>query len=84
VASIEIIVFAPLLAALVAGLGQRFIGTFAAKAITTAGLFLACALSWPIFLGFLSGSEKSYVEPVLQWVQSGSLTFDWELRVDAH
>ncbi len=81
--SIQIIVFLPLLAAFVAGLGQQFIGKFAAKCITTAGLFIACALSWPIFLGFMSGSEKAYVEPVLQWVSSGSLQFDWELRVDA-
>ncbi|RDV06953.1 NADH-quinone oxidoreductase subunit L [Sphingorhabdus pulchriflava] len=81
--SIEIIVFGPLLAAIVAGLGQNFIGKTAAKVITTGGLFLACALSWPIFLGFLTGNEKAYVEPVMQWVQSGALKFDWELRVDA-
>jgi NADH-quinone oxidoreductase subunit L len=83
VSSIFIIVFAPLLASLIAGLGQRFIGATAAKSVTTAGLFIACALSWPIFLGFMSGSETAYVEPVLQWVSSGSLKFDWELRVDA-
>ena len=81
--SIHIIVFLPLLAALVAGLGQRFIGAAAAKTITTAGLFTAALLSWPIFIGFLTGSEKAYVEPVMTWVQSGALKFDWELRVDA-
>jgi NADH-quinone oxidoreductase subunit L len=81
--SIQIIVFAPLLTALIAGLGQRFIGATAAKLVTTAGLFLACALSWPIFIGFLTGNEKAYVEPIMQWVQSGSLKFDWELRVDS-
>lgn len=81
--SIHIIVFLPLLAALIAGLGQRFIGAVAAKTITTAGLFTACLLSWPIFIGFLTGSEKAYVEPVMTWVQSGALAFDWELRVDA-
>ncbi|OYY70731.1 MAG: NADH-quinone oxidoreductase subunit L [Sphingomonadales bacterium 28-55-16] len=80
---IHIIVFLPLLAALVAGLGQRFIGAVAAKTITTAGLFIASLLSWPIFIGFLSGSETAYVQPVMIWVQSGDLTFDWELRVDA-
>jgi NADH-quinone oxidoreductase subunit L len=80
---IHIIVFLPLLAALVAGLGQRFIGAVAAKTITTAGLFIASLLSWPIFIGFLSGSETAYVQPVMTWVQSGDLTFDWELRVDA-
>jgi NADH-quinone oxidoreductase subunit L len=81
--SIAIIVFAPLLAALIAGLGQNIIGKMVAKVITTFGLFVACALSWPIFLGFLSGDVTAYVEPVLQWVHSGSLSFDWELRVDA-
>ena len=81
--AIHIIVFLPLLAALVAGLGQRFIGAVAAKTITTAGLFIASFLSWPIFIGFLNGSETAYVQPVMTWVQSGDLTFDWELRVDA-
>lgn len=81
--AIHIIVFLPLLAALVAGLGQRFIGAVAAKTLTTAGLFIASFLSWPIFIGFLSGSETAYVQPVMTWVQSGDLTFDWELRVDA-
>ena len=81
--AIHIIVFLPLLAALVAGLGQRFIGAVAAKTITTAGLFTASLLSWPIFIGFLNGSETAYVAPVMNWVQSGDLSFDWELRVDA-
>ena len=81
--AIEIIVFAPLLAALIAGLGQRFIGATAAKLVTTGGLFLACGLSWPIFIAFLSGNEKAYVEPVMLWVKSGTLTFDWALRVDS-
>ena len=81
--AIHIIVFLPLLAALVAGLGQRFIGALAAKTITTAGLFIAAFLSWPIFIGFLNGSETAYVRPVMTWVQSGDLAFDWELRVDA-
>ena len=79
---ILIIVFAPLVAALIAGLGNRMIGNVAAKGVTTAALFLAAGLSWPIFLGFLSGTASAEVVPVLKWVQSGSLTFDWALRVD--
>ncbi len=81
--AIHFIVFLPLLAALIAGLGQRFIGALAAKTITTLGLFIAAFLSWPIFIGFLNGSERAYVQPVMTWVQSGELSFDWELRVDA-
>ncbi len=80
--SILIIVFLPLLASIVAGLGDRALGSTAAKLITTGGLFVSCLLSWPIFLGFLSGEAQATVVPVLQWVHSGNLTFDWALRVD--
>ncbi len=81
--SILFIVFLPLLAAIIAGLGNRALGNTIAKSITTGGLFISCALSWPIFIGFLTGSENATVVPVLTWVQSGSLSFDWALRVDA-
>ncbi|HSF13342.1 MAG TPA: NADH-quinone oxidoreductase subunit L, partial [Erythrobacter sp.] len=80
--TILIIVFAPLVAALIAGLGNRFIGNVAAKSVTTGALFLSAGLSWPIFLGFLGGTETAAVVPVLKWVESDSLTFDWALRVD--
>lgn len=80
--SILIIVFLPLLAAIVAGLGNRALGNTVAKSITTGALFISCVLSWPIFLGFLSGTEQVTVVPVLKWVQSGTLSFDWALRVD--
>ena len=79
---IQAIVFLPLLAALVAGLGQRAIGTTAAKLVTTAALFASCALSWPIFLSFVAGTGEAGVTPVLHWVSSGALQFNWELRVD--
>ena len=80
---ILIIVFAPLLAAIVGGLGNRALGNVVVKSITTGALFLGCALSWPIFLAFVGGTQEATVVPVLQWVQSGDLTFDWALRVDA-
>ncbi len=80
--SITLIVFLPLLAAIIAGLGNRMLGNVAAKALTTGALFVACALSWPIFLSFLHGEAEASVTPVLHWVQSGSLSFDWALRVD--
>ncbi|WP_423142479.1 NADH-quinone oxidoreductase subunit L [Parablastomonas sp. CN1-191] len=79
---IQIIVFAPLIAAVVAGLGNRAIPAVAAKAVTTGALFLSCALSWPIFFSFLSGNAEAHVAPVLHWLTSGDLSFDWALRVD--
>jgi len=80
--TILIITFAPLLAALIAGLGNRFVGNVAAKSITTGALFLSAGLSWPIFLGYIGGAETAEVVQVLKWVESGTLTFDWALRVD--
>ncbi|WP_230281302.1 NADH-quinone oxidoreductase subunit L [Croceicoccus sp. Ery15] len=79
---IQILVFAPLLAAIIAGFGNRSIGAFPAKVITTGALFLSCALAWSIFIPFITGSAEAYVAPVLKWVQSGSMSFDWALRVD--
>jgi NADH-quinone oxidoreductase subunit L len=80
--SIKLIVFLPLLAAIIAGLGNRMIGNVAAKVVTTGALFVSCALSWPIFISFLNGSAEATVVPVLDFIRSGDLIADWSLRVD--
>jgi NADH-quinone oxidoreductase subunit L len=80
---VQAIVFLPLLAAIVAGLGNRMLGNTAAKLITTGALFASLAMSWPIFLGFLAGTQETAVYPVLSWINSGALQVDWALRVDA-
>ena len=80
---IVLIVFAPLVAAIVGGLGNRMLGNTVVKSITTGALFLSAALSWPIFLAFVGGTAEANVVPVLDWVRSGDLVFDWALRVDA-
>ncbi|MFZ1741725.1 MAG: NADH-quinone oxidoreductase subunit L [Pontixanthobacter sp.] len=79
---ILLIVFLPLLAAIVGGLGNRAFGNTPVKLMTTGALFASCLLSWPIFLSFVAGDAQATVVPVLQWVKSGALTFDWALRVD--
>jgi NADH-quinone oxidoreductase subunit L len=76
------IVFLPLLAAIVGGLANRSLGALFPKLVTTGALFISCALSWPIFLAFLNGNAEASVVPVLHWVTSGTMTFDWALRVD--
>ena len=81
--SILFIVFLPLLAAIIAGLGNKAIGAVPAKVVTTAMLFVSCLLSWPIFLGFLSGANQATVTPVLEWIHSGDFAVAWALRVDA-
>jgi NADH-quinone oxidoreductase subunit L len=78
-----VIVFLPLLAAIVAGLFGRWIGKTASKAVTTGALFIGAILSWPIFFQYIAGSAEPAVVPVLTWIHSGTLTIDWTLRVDA-
>jgi NADH-quinone oxidoreductase subunit L len=77
------IVFLPLLAAIVAGLGNRAIGNVPAKVITTGALFASCLLSWPVFIGFLSGTSVATVTPVLHFITSGTFDVSWALKVDA-
>ncbi|NCP10772.1 MAG: NADH-quinone oxidoreductase subunit L [Sphingomonadales bacterium] len=79
---IQLIVFLPLLAAIVAGLGNRMIGNVPAKLVTTGALIVSCALSWPIFLGFVAGGASESVTPLLQFLKSGGLDVSWSLRVD--
>ncbi len=80
---ILLIVFLPLLAAAIAGLGNRTLGNVPAKLITTGALFASCLLSWPIFIGFLTGDNVATVTPVLHWITSGTMDVSWSLRVDA-
>ena len=80
---IQLLVFLPLLAAIVAGLGGRIIGRTPAKIVTTGALFASCALAWPIFIGFLSGATEPYTAHVLTWIVSGDLNVSWALKVDA-
>ncbi|HEY8591245.1 MAG TPA: NADH-quinone oxidoreductase subunit L [Sphingomicrobium sp.] len=78
-----LIVFLPLVAAIIAGLFGRWIGRTAAKVVTTGALFAAAALSWPIFLSYVGGDAQATVVPVLDWIRSGSLRVDWALRLDS-
>lgn len=80
--AIQIIVFLPLFAAIVAGLGNKVLGKVPAKLITTGALFVSCALSWPIFLSFVAGGAEATTVPLFTWIRSGGFDAMWELRVD--
>src|SRR3954454_25178161 len=78
-----VIVFLPLIAALIAGLGGPWIGTTAAKAVTTGALFIGAFLSWPIFFQYIAGDAQPTVVPVPDFIRSGTLDVAWALRVDS-
>jgi NADH-quinone oxidoreductase subunit L len=78
-----LIVFLPLIAAIIAGLFGRWIGKVPAKVVTTGALLFGALLSWPIFFQYIGGEAQPVVVPVLKWIESGGLHVDWALRVDA-
>ena len=74
-----IILFAPLVGALICGFGWKFIGETAGQWIATGLLFLSCLLSWIVFLSFDGVTEHI---PVLRFIESGSLATEWSIRLD--
>jgi NADH-quinone oxidoreductase subunit L len=74
-----IILFAPLVGALICGFGWKFIGEKAALVVATSLLFLAAILSWIVFIGHDGTTQQI---PLMTWVESGSLATDWGIRLD--
>ncbi|MDF0599240.1 NADH-quinone oxidoreductase subunit L [Psychromarinibacter sp. C21-152] len=74
-----IILFAPLLGAIIAGFGWRLIGEYAAQWTATFLLFLACLLSWAVFFSF--DGETQQIQ-IFRFIESGTLAADWAIRLD--
>ena len=74
-----ILLFAPLIGALIAGFGWRIIGETGAQIVATGMLFLSCLLSWVIFLTF---DGTTYTHSLFTWIESGTLFTDWAIRID--
>ncbi|MGL5008552.1 MAG: NADH-quinone oxidoreductase subunit L, partial [Paracoccaceae bacterium] len=74
-----IILFAPLIGALICGFGWRFIGETAGQVVATGLLFLAAALSWVIFLTHDGVTEQIVL---MRWIESGTLGTEWAIRLD--
>jgi NADH-quinone oxidoreductase subunit L len=74
-----ILLFAPLVGSLICGFGWKIIGQPAAQWVSTGLLFLAAILSWIVFLTFDGPTE--HIE-ILRFIDSGSLSTDWSIRLD--
>ncbi len=74
-----IILFAPLVGSLICGFGWKLIGERAAIWTSTGLLFLSAFLSWIVFIGFDGVTEQIQI---LRWIESGSLSADWAIRLD--
>ncbi|NOZ41691.1 MAG: NADH-quinone oxidoreductase subunit L [Alphaproteobacteria bacterium] len=78
----QIIVFGPLLAALIAGLFGRRIGDRGSQFVTSGALIISAVLSWVVFFRVGLGGEVDHVT-LATWINSGTFTFDWAFKVDA-
>ncbi|WP_235815512.1 NADH-quinone oxidoreductase subunit L [Cypionkella psychrotolerans] len=77
--SAQIILFAPLVGAILCGFGWRLIGEKAATWLTTLLLFVGAILSWYIFLTFQGDTQHI---TVLRFIESGTLSTEWGIRLD--
>ncbi|MFM9941930.1 MAG: NADH-quinone oxidoreductase subunit L [Hyphomicrobiaceae bacterium] len=77
----QAIVFLPLLGALIAGLGGRWIGARPSELVTSTFLVVAAVLSWIAFWQVGIGHQTAKVT-ILKWVVSGDLDVSWGIRVD--
>jgi len=77
----KLIVFLPLIGAIVAGFFGRLITDRGAEILTTALLMVSAALSWWVFARVGFGGESIKV-PVANWITSGELEIAWSLRID--
>ncbi len=74
-----ILLFAPLVGAVICGFGHKIIGEKAAMWTATGLLFLTALLSWVTFLSF--DGETRIIE-IFRWIESGSLSTSWSIRLD--
>src|SRR5215213_10213832 len=77
----QAIVFLPLVGFLIAGLFGRLIGSRPSEVVTTALLFLSCALSWIAFVDVGLHGATARIQ-LGQWFASGDMVVDWAFRVD--
>ena len=73
------VIFSPLVGAILAGFGWKIIGEKVALILATSLLFLACFVSWFLFLDF--DGELRIVQ-IFKWMSSGSLEAYWAIRFD--
>src|SRR5665213_436804 len=81
---VTVLVFLPLLGALIAGLVGRRIGDVASMAVTTGLLFFSAALSWFTFTQVIWGSWPAHFTVQLApFIDVGAFRSAWSVRVDS-
>ena len=81
---VTLLVFAPLLGALTAGLFGRRIGDQAAMMVTTGLLIFACALGWLTFFNVIWGGwPHAFTVRLAPFIDVGAFRSTWSIRIDS-
>ena len=80
---VTLIVLAPLIASIIAGLVGRRIGNVASQSVTTGSLFLACGLSWYVFSQWTWGGLEPFTVTIAPFIHVGDFISNWSVRIDA-
>ncbi|WP_019961872.1 NADH-quinone oxidoreductase subunit L [Woodsholea maritima] len=76
-----VIVFGPLLAAIIAGVFQKQIGDRVAQSITTGLVVLSALLSIVMFFDVALGGNERTIE-LARWMAVGAFEFSWAIKLD--
>ena len=79
---VTIILFGPLVGALVAGLVGRRIGNLASQTITTGFLMLSAVLSWVVFSQWTWGGLEPFTLTYAPFIHVGTFVSNWAFRLD--
>ncbi|ACG78204.1 NADH dehydrogenase I, L subunit [Phenylobacterium zucineum HLK1] len=79
---VSIILFGPLVGAIVAGLFGRAIPSKVSQAVTTGLLFLSAALSWVVFGQWTWGGLEPFTLTYAPFIHVGDFVSNWSFRLD--
>ena len=79
---LTLLVFGPLLAAVIAGLFGRKLGATVSMAVTTGFLFLSCALSWYVFSQVTWAHLEAQTFVLAPFISVGDFQSAWSIRLD--
>ena len=79
---LTLIVFGPLLGAVVAGLFGRRLGDTVSMAVTTGLLFLSCVLSWYVFSQVTWAHLEAHTYVLAPFINVGDFQSNWAIRLD--
>ena len=77
-----LIIFLPLLGAIISGFFGRFIGSRSSELITSLFVSISSILSFLIFYKVLNENYTNNLN-IFTWINSGSLSVNWAIQIDA-